>query len=53
MTNAEFKLLKTRLDEIKSSNKQLVLAEIKKCYPCIGCSWNDGIRHSACWSCGD
>jgi hypothetical protein len=53
MTNAEFNLLKTRLDEIKSTNKPLVLDEIKKCYPCIGCCWNDGIQHSACWSCGD
>lgn len=51
MTNSEFEELKKLLKGY--SNKDEVLQYVKRKCPCIGCGWNDGKPHSACYSCDD
>ena len=49
MTNEQFELIKERLEN--SPNKDIVIAELKKAFPCLGCKWCDGLPHGACYSC--
>lgn len=51
MTNDQYKSIVKRLTEVKSENKDLVIKELKKCYPCIGCPENDGLPHGECYGC--
>lgn len=51
MTEEHFNLIKAKLEETKSPNKNLVLAELKKAFPCLGCKWNNGRPNSACYNC--
>lgn len=49
MTNEQFQLIKKELKD--NPNKNIVLQELKNIFPCLGCQWNDGLRHSACYNC--
>lgn len=51
MTNEEYEELMDALRD--DPRKEETLARIRKKYPCIGCHWNDGLPHSACYSCDD
>lgn len=51
MTNKDYEMLKERLKD--APNRDIVLATIRKQYPCIGCYCNDGLPHSRCYSCGE
>lgn len=51
MTNFEFEELKKVLKDYPEKNA--VLKYIKSKIKCIGCRWNDGLPHGACYSCDD
>ena len=49
MTNEQFIEIKNALKD--NINKDIVLKELRNIYPCVGCHWNDGKPHSACYNC--
>ena len=53
MNNEQFEDIKKRLTETSSQYKDIVIKELKYIYPCIGCQYNDGLPHSACYNCDD
>jgi hypothetical protein len=49
MTNTDYKELVNLLKDYP--NKKEVLDYIKSKNRCLGCRWNDGLPHSACYNC--
>ena len=49
MTNANYRELTILLKDYP--NKKEVLDYIKSKDHCLGCHWNDGLPHNACYNC--